>query len=48
MTGWPGVTILWLREIESVIYNFCVMVAAQTKMFNQIGNIDTLRILLEC
>ena len=29
-TGWPGVSILWLGEIGSVIYNFYLSVAACT------------------
>ena len=28
-TGWPGVSILWLGEMESLIYNFCLSVAAR-------------------
>ena len=27
-TGWPGVSILWLGETESLIGNFCLSVAA--------------------
>ena len=27
-TGWPGVSILWLGEMESLICNFCLSVAA--------------------
>ena len=27
-TGWPGVSILWLGEVESLIYNFYLSVAA--------------------
>ena len=26
-TGWPGVSIQWLGEKESLIYNFCLSVA---------------------
>ena len=29
-TGWPGVCILWLGEMESLICNFCLSVAAHT------------------
>ena len=29
-TGWPGVSILWLGEIESLICSFCLSVAAHT------------------
>ena len=28
-TGWPGVSILWLGEVESLIYNFYLSVAAR-------------------
>ena len=28
-TGWPGVSILWLGEMESLICNFCLSVAAR-------------------
>ena len=28
-TGWPGVSILWLGELESLICNFCLSVAAR-------------------
>ena len=28
-TGWPGVSILWLGEVESLICNFCLSVAAR-------------------
>ena len=28
-TGWPGVSILWLGEVESWICNFCLSVAAR-------------------
>ena len=27
-TGWPGVSILWLGEMESLVCNFCLSVAA--------------------
>ena len=27
-TGWPSVSVLWLGEIESLICNFCLIVAA--------------------
>ena len=27
-TGWPGVSMLWLGEIESLVCNFCLSVAA--------------------
>ena len=29
-TGWPGVSILWLGEVESLISNFCLSVAVRT------------------
>ena len=29
-TGWPDVSILWLGEMESLIRNFCLSVAART------------------
>ena len=28
-TGWPGVSILWLGEVDSLICNFCLSVAAR-------------------
>ena len=28
-TGWPGVSILWLSEVESLVCNFCLSVAAR-------------------
>ena len=28
-TGWPGVSILWLGEVERLICNFCLSVAAR-------------------
>ena len=28
-TGWPGVCILWLGEMESLVCNFCLSVAAR-------------------
>ena len=28
-TGWPGVSILWLGEVEGWICNFCLSVAAR-------------------
>ena len=28
-TGWPGVSILWLGEVERWICNFCLRVAAR-------------------
>ena len=28
-TGWPGVGILWLDEIASLIYSFCLTVVAR-------------------
>ena len=30
VTGWPGISILWLGEVESLICNFCPSVAART------------------
>ena len=29
-TGWPGVSILYLGEVEGLICNFCLSVAART------------------
>ena len=29
-TGWPGVSILWPGEMESLVCNFCLSVAART------------------
>ena len=31
-TGWPGVSILWLGETESLMCNFCLSVAAGTNI----------------
>ena len=33
-TGWPGVSILWLGEIENVICTFCLSVAKRTIVFS--------------
>ena len=40
-TGWPGVSILQLGEIESLICNFCLNVAARNNMSSQIRPWDT-------
>ena len=29
-TGWPGVSTLWLGEIENLTWNFCLRVAVRT------------------
>ena len=40
-TGWPGVSILWLGEMESLICSFYLSVAAR-KLSEQICPWDTL------
>ena len=45
-TGWPGVSRLWLGEIESLIYNFYLSVAARN--IEQIHSPRYTRMLLGC
>ena len=40
-TGWPSVSVLWLGEIESLICNFCLIVA-ELQLSEQIRPWDTL------
>ena len=36
-TGWPGVSILWLGEVESLICNFYLSVAARTIVWAELS-----------
>ena len=33
-TGWPGISILWLGEVECLICNFCLSVAASKRVWS--------------
>ena len=46
-TGWPGVSILWLSEMESFICNFCLSVAARKLVWADPSQRNT-HVLLGC